>query len=225
MASDEFDEAEEEAQTQEDYSSRIFNPEPVDKDKWEPHEAIVNYVNRHYSKMFSDDVKSVIKDEVGVPDIKIFLVPEINPQIPNSEKVQANKTILEGDNRVINTQEFILSACFPLYIKLWQSTTSSDEDLEAEEVLDRVQQSLFCMGSAFAGLNLHRKKIQICAAKRILCGDVEFCSRQKLNPVSSVCSQRGKSHCRQKIMGISGQPGMDTVSSSVSGIAKRSWLF
>ena len=25
-------------------------------------------------------------------------------------------------------------------------------------MLDRVQQSLFCMGSAFAGLNLHRKK-------------------------------------------------------------------
>ena len=45
MATDEFDEAEEEAQPQEDYSSRIFSPEPVDKDKWEPHEAIVNYVN------------------------------------------------------------------------------------------------------------------------------------------------------------------------------------
>ena len=45
MASDEFGEAEEEAQPQEDYSSRIFNPEPVDKDKWEPHEAIVNYEN------------------------------------------------------------------------------------------------------------------------------------------------------------------------------------
>ena len=45
MASDKFDEAEEEAQPQEDYSSRIFNPEPVDKDGWEPHEAVVNYVN------------------------------------------------------------------------------------------------------------------------------------------------------------------------------------
>ena len=157
MASDEFDEAEEEAQPQEDYSSGIFNPEPVDKDKWEPHEAIVNYVNGHFSKMFSNNVKSVIKDEVGVPDIKNFSVPEINPQILNSDKVQANKNILEGDNRVINIQEFILSASFPL-IKLWQSTISTDEDLEAEEVLDRVQQSLLCMGSASAGLNLHRKK-------------------------------------------------------------------
>ena len=46
-------------------TSRIFNPEPVDKDKWEPHEAIVNYVNQHFSKMFSNSVKSVIKDEVG----------------------------------------------------------------------------------------------------------------------------------------------------------------
>ena len=157
MASNEFDEAEEEAPPQEDYSSRIFNPEPVNKDKWERHDAIVNYVNRHFSKMFSNNVKSVIKDEVGVPDIKNFSVPEINPQILNSDKVQANKNILEGDNRVFNIQEFILSANFPL-IKLWQSIISSDEDLEAEEVLDRVQQSLFCMGSAFAGLNLHRKK-------------------------------------------------------------------
>ena len=107
--------------------------------------------------MFSNNLKSVIKDEVGVPDIKNFSVPEINPQILNSGKVQANKNILEGDNRVINIQEFILSASFPL-IKLWQSIISSDEDLEAEEVLDRVQQSLFGMGSAFAGLNLHRKK-------------------------------------------------------------------
>ena len=157
MASDEFEEAEEEAQPQQDYASRVFNPEPIDKDKWEPHEAIVNYVNRHFSKMFSNTVKSVIKEEVGVPNINNFVVPEINPQILNSDKVQANKNILEGDNRVGNIQEFILSASFPL-LKLWQSIISSDEDLEAEEVLDRVQQSLFCMGSAFAGLNLHRKK-------------------------------------------------------------------
>ena len=157
MASDEFEEAEEEAQPQQDYASRVFNPEPIDKDKWEPHEAIVNYVNRHFSKMFSNTVKSVIKEEVGVPNINNFVVPEINPQILNSDKVQANQNILEGDNRVGNIQEFILSASFPL-LKLWQSIISSDEDLEAEEVLDRVQQSLFCMGSAFAGLNLHRKK-------------------------------------------------------------------
>ena len=55
--------------------------------------------------------------------------------------------------------------------------------------------------------------------------DVEFCSRQKSNPVSSVCSWRGKSHYRQKVKGVPGQPGMDAASSSVSGIAKRSWLF
>ena len=157
MASHEFEEAEEEAQPQQDYASRVFNPEPIDKDKWEPHEAIVNYVNRHFSKIFSNTVKSVIKEEVGVPNINNFVVPEINPQILNSDKVQANKSILEGDNRVGNIQEFILSASFPL-LKLWQSIISSDKDLEAEEVLDRVQQSLFYMGSAFAGLNLHRKK-------------------------------------------------------------------
>ena len=45
--------------------------------------------------MFSNNVKSVIKEEVGVPDIKNFSVPEINPQILNSDRVQANKNILE----------------------------------------------------------------------------------------------------------------------------------
>ena len=44
MASVEFEEAEE-AQPQQDYASRVFNPEPINKNKWEPHEAIVNYVN------------------------------------------------------------------------------------------------------------------------------------------------------------------------------------
>ena len=114
MASDDFEEAEEEAQPQQDYASRVFNPEPIDKDKWESHEAIDNYVNQHFSKMFSNTVKSVIKEEVGVTNINNFVDPEINPQILNSDKVQANKNILEGDNRVGNIQEFILSASFPL---------------------------------------------------------------------------------------------------------------
>ena len=55
--------------------------------------------------------------------------------------------------------------------------------------------------------------------------DVELCSRQKPDFVSSVCSRRGKPDCRQKVKGVPGQPGMDAASSSVSGIAKRSWLF
>ena len=83
--------------------------------------------------MVSNTVKSVVKEQIGVPNIKNFVVPEINPHILNSDRVQANKNILEGDSRVGNIQEFILSASFPL-IKLWQSIISSDEDLEAEEV-------------------------------------------------------------------------------------------
>ena len=93
MAGDEFDEAEEEVQPPEDYSSRIFNPEPIDKDKWEPHEAIVSYVNRHFSKMFSNKATSVIKEEVGAQNIKNFVVPKINPQILHSDMVQANINI------------------------------------------------------------------------------------------------------------------------------------
>ena len=54
---------------------------------------------------------------------------------------------------------------------------------------------------------------------------VEFCTRQKPDFVSSVCSRIGKSDCRQKAKGVPGQPGMDAASSSVSGITKRSWLF
>ena len=55
--------------------------------------------------------------------------------------------------------------------------------------------------------------------------DVELCSRQKPDFVSSVCSWRGKPDCRQKVKGVPGQPGMDAASSGVSGITKRSWLF
>ena len=105
------------------------------------------------------------KQEESMPragtSVKNFVVPEINPQILNSDRVQANKNILEVDNRVGNIQEFILSASFPL-IKLWQSIISSDEDLEAKEVLDRVKQSLFCMGSTFAGIYTGRKDSNLC---------------------------------------------------------------
>ena len=55
--------------------------------------------------------------------------------------------------------------------------------------------------------------------------DVEFCSRQKPDFVSSVCSWRRKSDCRQKVKGAPGQPGMDAASSSVSGITKKVGCF
>ena len=50
--------------------------------------------------------------------------------------------------------------------------------------------------------------------------DVEFCSRQKPDFVSSVCSWRGKSDCIQKVEGVPGQPRMNAASSSVSSITK-----
>ena len=56
-------------------------------------------------------------------------------------------------------------------------------------------------------------------------GDLKFCSRQKPDFVSSVCSRRGKSDCRQKVKDVPGQPRMDAASSSVLDITKRSWLF
>ena len=37
--------------------------------------------------------------------------------------------------------------------------------------------------------------------------------------------RKRKSHCRQKVKGVSAQLGMDAAPSIVSGIAKRSWLF
>ena len=55
--------------------------------------------------------------------------------------------------------------------------------------------------------------------------DVELCSKQNPDFVSSVCSRCGKPDCRQEVKGVPGQPVMDAASSVVSFITKRSWLF
>ena len=85
------------------------------------------------------------------------MVPKVNPQILNSEKVQQNRNIVEGDKRVSEIQDSAFTASRPL-ISLWSKMVTSDEDIEAEEVLDRLQQSLMCIGSAFKGLSVHRRK-------------------------------------------------------------------
>ena len=62
------------------------------------------------------------------------MVPEGEPIILSSEKVQQNRNIAKGDKRVSEIQ-----------------VSAFDEDIEAEGVLDRLQQSLMCIRSVFKG--------------------------------------------------------------------------
>ena len=81
----------------------------------------------------------------------------MNPQILTSEKVQQNRNNIEGNKKVSEIHDPAFSTSWPLK-SLWDKIVASDEDLEAEEVLDRVQQSLMCIGSTFKGLIVHRRK-------------------------------------------------------------------
>ena len=85
------------------------------------------------------------------------MVPKVNPQMLNSEKVQQNRNIVEGNKRVSEIQDSAFAASWPL-ISLWYKIITSDEDLKAEEVLDRVQKSLMCIESILKGLSVHRHK-------------------------------------------------------------------
>ena len=71
--------------------------------------------------------------------------------------MQQNRNIVEGDKRVSEIQVSAFAASWPL-ISLWNKIVTSYEDIEAEGVLDRLQQSLMCIGSVFRGLSVHRRK-------------------------------------------------------------------
>ena len=51
----------------------------------------------------------------------------------------------------------LITASFPM-IKLWDSILKNNENLDAEQVVNLVQQSLCAAGSAFQSLNTHHKK-------------------------------------------------------------------
>ena len=140
-----------------DYTQHIFDPEPNLKRGFTPHEAIQKFVSRHFTTSLSSHGRDVIQEECGFPIIKDFAVPKVNPQILNSEKVQQNRNIVEGNKRVSEIQDSAFTASWPL-ISLWNKIVTSDEDIESEEVLDRLQQSLMCIKSAFNGLSVHRRK-------------------------------------------------------------------
>ena len=151
-----------------DYTQHIFDPEPNLKREFTPHEAIQKFVSRHFTTSLSSHRRDVIQEECGIPIIKDFVVPKVNPQILNSEKVQQNRNIVEGDKRVSEIPDSAFAASWPL-ISLWNKIVTSDEDIKADEVLDRLQQSLMCIGSAFKGLSVHRHKYFLsCLTKEFL---------------------------------------------------------
>ena len=94
-----------------------------------------------------------------------FRGSEGEPTILSSEKVQQNRNIVKGDKRVSEIQVSAFAASWPL-ISLWNKIVTSDEDVEAEGVLDRLQQSLMCIGSVFKGLSVYRcKRFRSCLSK------------------------------------------------------------
>ena len=148
-----------------DYKQHIFYPEPNLKREFTPHEAIEKFVGRHFTTSLSSHGRNVIHEECGLPIIEDFVVPKVNPQIVNSEKVQQNRNIVEGKKMVSEIQDSAFAASWPL-ISLWHKIVTSDEDIEAEEVLDRLQQSLMCIRSTFKGSSVHsHKRFRSCLTK------------------------------------------------------------
>ena len=110
---------------------------------------------KFFNKKSKDEAigKNIIKD-TGIPLINNFVSPVVNPPILAADKVQNSKSITEGDNYIKAIQDILITASFPM-VKLWDSILKNDENLNAEQVLNLVEQSLCAIGSAFQSLNIH----------------------------------------------------------------------
>ena len=74
-----------------------------------------------------------------------------------ADKVQNSKNITEVDKYIKPIQDMLITASFPM-IKLWDSILKNDENLDTEQVVNLIQQSLCAVGSAAQSLNTHRRK-------------------------------------------------------------------
>ena len=120
-----------------DLSQVRFNPVPDIATKWSPHEVITSCVSKYFgSKTDKEAISAQILEDHGTPDINNFVVLQINRTILMAPKVQSAKNVLEGDKRVANVQQMLMSASYPL-LKLWSKIISQEEDFEfeAEELL------------------------------------------------------------------------------------------
>ena len=65
-------------------------------------------------------------------------------------------------------QDMLITASSPM-IKLWDSILKNDENLDAEQVVNLVQQSLCAVGCVFQSFNTHcRKPFQGCLTEEFI---------------------------------------------------------
>ena len=116
--------------------------------------------------------------------INNFVSPAVNPPILAADKVQNSKSITERDNYIKAIQDILITASFPM-LKLWDNILKNDKNLDAEQVVSLIQQSLCAIDSAFQSLNTHcRKWFQGCSTKefRSLADDRPNKSETTLSP-------------------------------------------
>ena len=119
-----------------------------------------------FSKKSKDEAisENIIKD-TGIPLINKFVSPVVNLPILAAGNVQNSKNITEGNNYIKAIQDILITASFPM-VKLWDSILKNDENLDAEQVVNLVQQSLCAVGSDFQSLNTYRRnRFQGCLTK------------------------------------------------------------
>ena len=110
----------------------FFDPDPDIESKWQPHEAILNYITKVFSKKSKDEAihENIIFKDTGIPLINNFVSPVVNPPILVADKVQNSKSITEGDNYINAIQDILITVSFPM-VKLWNSILKN-ENLDAE---------------------------------------------------------------------------------------------
>ena len=79
----------------------FFDPEPDTESKWQPHEAVSNYIMKFFRKKSKDEAihENIIR-YTGIPLINNFVSPAVNPPVLAADKVQNSKNITEGDNYI-----------------------------------------------------------------------------------------------------------------------------
>ena len=70
----------------------FLDPESDTESKWQPHEAISNYITKFFTKKSNDETihENIIKD-TGISLISNFVSPAVNPPILSADRVQNSK--------------------------------------------------------------------------------------------------------------------------------------
>ena len=136
----------------------VFDPTVSDNSTWDAGEIINAFLEKHFNREVKDDEREAIMQDFPKPSCQVLNTPKLDEEIKKQIRKTGKDPHYGAERTLYDLQGQLLDMAGPLTC-LWADLTSSNAEVNPQEVILLIQRVLVLLGSASHHITQERRKV------------------------------------------------------------------